>query len=604
MPFNPTTEDLWLEIKAAMDETDQHVEHSAAIVRNLTGRWYRQDSAGDTEQPENFGFSFMSNMLPTLGVNNPKVKVNAARVVGHQIIAQAMTDGLNAWVKDIGFLERIEPVLVDFMVSRGVLLHRLDEDSRFSRGSVTPSAKRISPRRFFQDSQADTADEDEFRGHWSMIDVEDLLADEQVLPDVKEKLVAQSEDPQEVGGQDGAPFDKASASGLGRKRVKLYSVWLRELNQIRVLCELSETMEVYPARPYYGPPTGPYELFDAYPVPDQPWPLSPLVAVQDQALDLNIHARSMGRAAARRRTIGLVEAANPDMLDTLTNAEDGAIVPVKGITGNHVVIEIGGVTQEQYAYVEVARERLDRISGLTATVQGAVGAADTATEAKIANDALSGRVGYLKKRVTRACNGSLMKAGWYLFHTEGIVIPVNRRDMYTGEQIEGLFFGGPLPSDMGATWDDFDLEIEFNTLQKEATARDDMLAFYSIFQGVAQAAPMMPWVRWMNVLRDIEAVFNLVGKSDEWMIPELFGAFSMPEQFPPSAVMGQPGTPPRGGAPLANQPRAGLMQQPNPGFEPMGRGQPGSGAGQINSAGQTGGPRPGGGGGGGMSFAA
>jgi hypothetical protein len=506
-------------------------------------------------------------------------------VIGHQIVAQAMTDGMESWIDDVDFTGITNPVHIDFLWSRGVTLHYLEEDRRFSRGTVTPAIKRIDPRRFFQDSLADDADSDTFRGHWYWADLDDLLMDQDLLEEARDGISPGGDDTG-TDETDQAAFSKKSGSQLGRKRVKCYSVWIRERNTIRVLCESSQTIELYPERPYYGPPTGPYQLYDAYPVPGQPWPLTPMVAVEDQVRDLNIHALAMGRAAARRKSIGLVEANNPDLGDKLTDAEDGEIVPVKGITGNHVIIELGGATQEQYSYTEYLRNRLDRISGLTATIQGNVGQADTATEAKIADDALSNRVRYLKHQVVKATESSLRKIGWYLFHTEGIVIPVNRRDPYSGEMVEGLFFGGPSPTDSGAMWDDFHLQI---TIQDEnrLAQQTQTMGFYQVFFQIAQAAPMMPWVRWMNVLRDVSHAWGMEDKADEWMIPEYFGAFSQPQQFPPSAVLGR--------APIG--PQRGMEFRPNLGWPSQISGiSENSGVSQtsnsINQQGQVTGPRP------------
>lgn len=583
--FDPTTEDLWLEVQAATKETDEHLEVCGDIVRRMCGRWYRRDAQGQEPMPENFGYAFMSNMLPQLASDEPQVEIEAARVIGHKTVAQAMKDGLNAWISDERFAERHAAVHVDFLISRGVTLHYLDEDARFSRGVVTPRVKRIAPQQFFADSLADGPETDEFRGHWYWVDIDDLTADPDIKADVLEKIVPSGGGGEDDGGE-ASHYEKPSGGELGRQRLKCYSVWIRATNTIRVLCETSMITEIKEPVAWYGPPNGPYQLYDAYPVPGQHWPLSPMVAVEDQNQDLNIHARAMGRAAARRKSIGLVEASNPDLGAKLTNADDGEILPVKGITGQHVVIELGGVTQEAYTYTEYARNRLDRISGLTATIQGNVGAADTATEAKIADDALSNRVGYLKKKVRTGSEDSLWRMGWYLFHTEGIVIPVNRRDPYSGEEVEGLFFGGPSPDDREAQWDDFTIKVKMNTMQRELNAQENLLGFYQAFIGVAQAAPAMPWVRWMNVLRDLAAAYRVPEKADEWMIPELFGAFGQPPLAPPSMVMGGRQTPQQGGQ---QQPGAVPTQGP-PGSE--GFADPNSSPNNFTQAGNVGGPRP------------
>lgn len=582
MAFDPTTEELWLEIRAAMQLTAKHVDPAMDILRRLTGRFYTQDNASLEADPENFGYAFVSNMLPQLGIDNPVVKVKASRVVGHQTVAQAVRDGLQAWLGDVDYQDLIAPVLVDFLVARGVLLHYLEEDGRFSRGVVTPAVRRVAPERFFIDALADDPGTDAFRGHWYWADIEDLLSDEELLPEAREALVPQDEGEASITGAKPA-FPKASAGELARKRVRVFSVWVRDTGELRVLVEASKIVELYDRRPYYGPPDGPYELFDCYPVPGQAWPLSPLAAVEDQSIDLNIHARAMGRAAARRKSMVLVEANNPDLGDKLANAEDGAIMPVKGITGNHVEIEIGGVTQEQYTYTEYVRDRLDRISGLTATVQGSVGDADTATEAQIAQNALTNRIGYIRHRGRKAQTGSIDRVGWYLFHTEGIVIPVNRRDPYSGQLFEGLFFGGPFPTDLGATWDDFALEITVHGPAQEAEDRAKTVEFFQLFMEFIAVAPSMPWLRTMSILRDLAAPYGMENKVDEWVIPELFGAFGQPPQLPPSLAMGTQATPPQRGG-FALRPRGG-----RPGM--LGRPDPSSGP-QGSATGQAIGPRP------------
>jgi len=588
MAFNPTTGDLWKEVKAAIEETEEHSEGANDIMRRITGRWYRKDLGEMEPEPENFGYAFMSNMLPTFSAGNPGVQVEAKRVIGHKIVAQAMEDGITSVVEDLDWATVHEPVYVDYMACRGVTLHYLDEEQRFSRGNVKPVVARINYRNFFMDSLAEDTVNDEFRGHWYWVDLDDLQNDPDVKPETLEMLTP-GEDASISSQTRKSPYNRKSGSELGRQRVKCYSVWIRNRNTIRVLVESSEVAELYKERPYYGPKCGPYELYDAYPVPGQAWPLPPLVAVEDQARDLNIHARAMGRAAARRKVIGLVEANNPHLGNKLADAEDGEIVPVKGITGNFLQVELGAATEKTFQFVEYIRNRLDRISGLTATIQGSVGQADTATEAKIADDALGARVTFLKKRILRSTSSSLWKIGWYCFHTEGFVIPVNRRDPYSGELLEGLFFGGPTPTDGGATWDDFGMSIRVNTMQMEMTAKDNILTFYQIWKEVMMLAPQIPYARWMNVLRDIEIALKVPGKSDEWSIPELFGAFSQPPMSPPSLVLGKQPPPQRGAPSRLGFPGQRSQQQPGQVGREAG---PGSPSNQFTVNGQVAGPRP------------
>lgn len=598
--FDPTTEDLWKEVQAAIAETEQQTKPVGDLVRRYTGRWYRKDQGDTDPDPENFGFAFLSNILPQLAIDNPQATVKSSRVVGHEVVSQAMTDGTNTYIDESTWTQRHLPVLADFCFTRGVTLHFLDEDSRFSRGYVTPAVKRVPPERFFQDALAEDSEEDEFRGHWFYADLEDLQNDERALPDAVAQLTPQDTNENtsaaSSGDDDGRgakrAYRKPSAGELGRRRVKVFSVWMRRKNTIRVLAEGSKAVELYEETPYYGEPGGPYVTYDAYPVPSQPWPLSPLIAVEDQSIDLNIHARAMGRAAARRKSIGLVEAANPDLGDKVTGAEDGEIVPVKGITGNFVQIELGGATPQQYQITEYLRDRLDRVSGMTATVQGSVGEADTATEAQIADNALANRIRFLRNRVIDATERSLEKVAWYLYHTEGIVIPVNRRDPYSGEQMEGVFFGGPWPTDAGASWDDFSIKVIPFSMQRESEAamQGRILGFYEIFVRVLELAGTFgPAVRVMNILRDIGEAFQMTDKADEWVVPEFLGAYGQPPMYPPSRLLETPGPPGRTPA-LPYGSTVGRHRRPQPGG-------PGAGSVLNNGNGRGGGPGMNGGGG-------
>ena len=173
--FNPTTKNLWTEIGKAVELTSTRTTHSMDLVRRMTSRWYDSSVQSDKpSDPENFTYSYVSNMLPTLGFQNPEVKCTAARIIGHQTIAQAMTDGINATVEDIHYGEVAERVHMDYMFSRGIMLHRIEEEKRSGRGAITPAVRRISPTRFFIDALASSPEEADFMGHWYYMDLDDL----------------------------------------------------------------------------------------------------------------------------------------------------------------------------------------------------------------------------------------------------------------------------------------------------------------------------------------------------------------------------------------------------------------------------------------------
>lgn len=575
--FNPPTMHLWQEIEAAQTVTARRLKHVPDIIRRLCGGHYDESQDTDAElDPENHHYSFVANMLPDLAENDPEVKVSSSRVVGHRMVSAAMQDGEQSWIGDADYLETLETIKIDYLTGRGILLHNLQEETRFNRGIVRPRATRVSPRQFFVDALATSYGEAEFMGHWYFADLDDLMADPNITPEARERLAA-SNDGQALDTQ---AFLKPSGSELGRKRVKLYSVWIRSTGKIRVLVNYAATFEVYPELDFYGPPNGPYQVFDSYILPDEVWPLAPMIAVDPQVVDLNVHARAMGRSAARRKSVGIVEASNPDLADVLVKSSDGDIVVANGITGGYVQAEVGGVTAEQVHVVEYLRERLDRISGLTATAQGVVGKAKFATEVADASASLGKRSKYIRTRFMQGVVGSLWKIGWYLFNTEGIVIPVSRRDEF-GRVSEGLFFGGPFPTDQGATWDDFDITIKLNTMQQSAEYKMAVLEFWNVFKDVTATALAIPGVQALTILEDIAKALGIGDIAEAWINPALFGQAPAPGMGAPSQVLGPRPVPARGGAagPLGAR---GGYRGPDQAFRDD----------QANPGGMSGAPRP------------
>lgn len=549
MSFKPTTQDLWREIEESEKVRDEHLTAVNMTIKEYVGRWYRgggqspSSVEADDYSPEPFTYSFISNIMPGLFYSNPHFQVKARRVIGHQLVRQAMQSGLRGWVEDINYEKECERAILDMLFFQGVLLHYIEDDTRWANGAVRPQIKRLPFQNVFGDPLATCVGDAEYIGHRYYADLDELMADPAADPAAVEKLKASysSED------QKAEPFKKPDRQALKRNQVCLHSVWMRRTNTIRVLAKGSTVVEVYPEREWYGPACGPYEIFQAYPVPGQFYPLSPLIAVRDQVIDMNVHARSASRSAAGRKTIFIVDGSISNLPENIKDAEDREVIPVPGFNSSQCQqIDLGGVSREQYEYLGFLRQRLDRHSGLTETARGNASASDTATEATIANDALSNRTEWLKKRVRQGVTASFKKAGWFLFHTTGIIIPVVIRDPMTGMEQEGLFFGGPIPGQDTGKWDDYAIEIEPLSIQRvgeQATQRraTDTANF---IMTVAPMIPQLPYLRWQEILRMFGEAMNQPNIEDfiHW---ELLGMMSSPLMQPTSGLMPGQQTPPR-----------------------------------------------------------
>lgn len=553
--FNPSAKDLMEEIRESERVRDDHLRGVNRIIREYAGRWYREsrdwwkltEGADDDDvNPEPFAYSFVSNMLPSLIAANPAAIVSARRIIGHQMVKDAIQSGLKGWINDVNFKIELERVVEDFLFFRGILLHHIEDDTRWSAGAVRPNVRRIDYRMAGGDSLASSVHEAEFLFHKFYVSLDELMGDPDALPEAVQQLSAYTGGDQDTQTPSSPPYRKGEESTLRRNRVCLYSVWLRRANVIRIIAKEKEALEVYAEREYYGPESGPYQMFDAYPVPGQFYPLSPLVAVQDQVLDLQVHARSTSRAAAGRKSVVLVDGAVANLAEDIKHAGDREVIAVNGFNGSQVqTVELGGVSPHQYEYLKFLRDRLDRHAGMTETMRGNVGGADSATEAHIANEALSARTEYLKGKVLEATAQSLKKIGWFMFHTTGIIIPVNQRDPTTGMETEGLFFGGPVPGMDTGAWEDYSIKIEPYSMQRvsEQTLQRRAMDWATFIMQVSPQMPMIPWVRWMELIRSVGQSMNQED-ADKLLIPEMLGMMTQQYLTPYSSVVGDTGRQP------------------------------------------------------------
>lgn len=565
MTFNPNVDQMVTEIIEGEKRRDLHCDAVNSIVKRYASRHYAGDGAGVQRQPENIGYAFIVNMLPQLAWDNPAAHVTGSRVPRARIIAQAIEDALDSWLEREQFNETVaQAIAYDFLFFSGFCLTYLDSDERWQKGAVMPKCKRIDFRDFVMDPLAPSFAEAKWMGHSFEVDLDELVDDPEAIPEEVAKLrpvpgMRSDENAKKYG------FEKGDASDA-RKTVTLYSIWIRETNTIRTIsCE--QPAEVYPPITFYGPPEGPYTECMAHRVPNMPWPLSPLVAIEEQVRDLNLHATVLSRAARRRKKFAIVEANNRDLADKVKTVAEGDIITAKNIRDSMLEVEVGGPSGEMIQQIALLRDRVDRHLGLTETQRGSGGAFDTATEASIAAQASTNRIEFYKRQFRVFTRDVLKKIGWYLFNTEGIIIPIAQQDSYTGEVMQALFFGGPDPLDMGAQWDDFDLTIDVYSQERvdSRTLQMNMLQFIQALETIASLMPAMPWVKWINVLNALAEVYN-IADAEQFIYPEIFGAQAAPPATPVAQILGRHPTAPQRGLPGRD-----ITARRQPGRNPLGQ---------------------------------
>lgn len=566
-----TPQNLRLEVEAAIKLRQKHTDIMDELVGRYAGENYRSDWSPDDPSIENHEYEFLVNIIPAVMSNNPSVSIKSRRPVVQRELVKAMNHGTNRWIKDIDLKGTLEPVLYDASFKFGVVTVTMEPLPGHENKEVPPmrpALRRISPKRFFMDPQAEGPDQARFMGHVFVRDREDLI--EAKNPDGSAKY-----DKKAIESLAGPSADNDIASGSGfiedfdmridRDQVIAAEVYIPEKGMIYTIgfsstkdSEKREGKFLRKPRRFFGHPRGPYILFGFYVVPDQVYPMSPLGVTAASVSELNAHAEQVRRQASVSRTLVLTNATNVSLTDAIKNFEDGSIAAIPNFDRNGFAeINLGGAHPAQIDYVRELRERLDRTSGVTDIQRGQVSGKGTATEASLAAAASSGRVSFMQEKVRGSVVKVIENAVWLMFESNSIIFPIteekaekmvfngigidNAFEIEGADEQDSIFFGGPQPGQEDYSFFDLELEIEPYSMEQvdEAVLQKRMEQATAM---VASFAPMMlqyPFINWPELLDDRFQTLNIPdGRKyiNFEMLSQMLGV-----KFGPGAVQGIPG---------------------------------------------------------------
>lgn len=597
-------DNIWMEIKASEDLRKRHLSLAMRLVKSYVGNYFRTDMR-TKPVPENLFFTYVATMLPNLVFDNPAVTVGAKRMITHEALARFMEMGMNGWIKEVRLRDELEAACVDMLFSFGVLKTGIEPRSDFNTGikagvqerftmdALMPYLVRVSPSNFVIDSQCAHWQTARLLGHQFQRDYKDLLGDDRYDQQVVRGMTPDDE-PFPGRSQEERVTPK-SRTDVHRDRCTLYELYFPEYQQIATLALYGaggseKSAWVRPPTAYHGPGEGPFTCFGVYIVPDQVYPLPPIAAFAEQALELNAHAGAAAKEAASHKKIVLADSAQTELLNVIQRAENGSVWGVKGLNAQSVAqVELGGALKDRLTYLQMLLMRCDRLSGQSDAQRGRA-AGVTATEASLVDANSDARTEFIHLKFRQACKDALSKVGWYLFHDPGVVMPVSMRDPTTGQPFEGLFLGGIQPGQEDMNWPDLFLDIEPYSMRRVDPAVEQQRAQMMIAL-VAEIAPMimqLPFVNWSNLLDMIGEANNLPDFAQQIFNPN--GIQLLQQQ---GNVIGPPGAMQMAG-PGAMQ---ALAPGVNPGFQAAAAGAPVGGAPSF-MAGWPAGNRAGGGGGG------
>ena len=568
--LNTNPSNLMAEIDAAIAFRDQHLEGYEEKVARYHGPFYnRRGDYTDEYSPENTYYEYISLMVPRLVYDNPRVQVQTRRPGAQRDVAIAMRHGLNRWARDFGLRTVLTEVATDMLLGFGVCLVRPDhldkhgmapgtDAPRQERDTRWPTCERIAPRRFFMDPQTERWDDCRFYGHMWRIDKEDLV--DLALNQASEGWNIEAIEQLTYGGNPNAKYGYGYKGGPSREEVYCYEIFVPEAklddapseksgfhgaiytigcNQpLGAMDDDARATFVRKPRAFYGPRTGPYILFGAYKVPDNPYPLSPLTAVEAQVRELNDQVLAASSSMMKHKRI--VGVNDPRTAQLVKNVEHDYVAVVPFEDGKALVQEfvMGGQTDQQANWIATCRNRADRVLGMDEALRGAVSGAGTATEHSIASEAANTRIAFIKQNFINSTVKLLNGVAFYLYHDDDIVFPIGLDAMRElgVEESELLMFQGGGHEGSDYSFEDLELEIEPYSMERasEGLAQKRALEMHAMILNslqLMQAFPDYPWKDHFNKIGNAMNAPDMAELVDQDLLNRLSQDLSMQRQM-------------------------------------------------------------------------
>ena len=527
------------EIDSAEKFRDDHLLEWRSLVERFHGPAYRITS--QPEDPENFVHEYVALLLPRIVHDNPKIRCKSARPITQAVAAGVMQVALNRWCKMTKVRTTLERIATDMLLGFGVGMIVNEPRKGYRAGDdaepYLPRLYRLSPDRFFIDPAATSAEDARYMGHCWVVDKDDLIKqskeedgwDEEMIRDLTSNTGVD-----DLRAKDGMPRDVPD-----RSEIVVYEVWVPEVREedaemidektginmfngtIYTMLKHQSTSKaknkvgfVREPRSYVGPRSGPYQVFGIYTVPDDPYPLSPIVALIPQMNDVNSHLRSMKYSASAYKRLIAVDSRNPKLAQDIRDRDDLYVVLSDGIDASQVVpIEIGGITPQMVQYAGMAQDRLDRVSGINDAMRGNVAGQATATEVSVAESSSGLRISHIKRQFQESVNEVIKTVAWFMFHDSKISFPLGADGIpLLGASPEPVFSQSALVG----IFDDLDFDIEAMSMERvsEQMVQRRALEMMQVIGNLSQAVVQAPHVKWKEVMSLVGDAMNIPNLQD------------------------------------------------------------------------------------------
>ncbi len=576
------------EITEAIRFRERHMSGISLINQRMMSVRYRDDYSGP-KGAENLIFAYVSFMLPELCYALPATRQETDRPVAYKTIAQFLETAQNSWIRRSNFAEVHLQITIDELQGFGVGMVGLEPIQQpesmndFEGGALVPYFCHVPNTQFFMDGKCGHWRESRFVGHEYFRDldwIQDNAKAKGFDPKVADRVQA-SADSYSLSSAASSLNSLAPAPTPYRKLVRLVDLWLKETNELFTIVMSNgreATSQILRQEKYYGPPTGPYQVFGSYLVPGDPYPISRLQADFESFEEYNAHIRVISESAKTYKQGVLVDAVEKQVRAAIISADNNAVTAVPGLDPRKIFqYQLGGPHPEQIAYANTCRQRFDRSMGQSDSTRGnPVG--ETATAAQIAQSNVDGSVAWVKRMNYKSTESILEKVKWYMFHEPSIVFNTYRQDPITSKVEEGLYVGGVQPGQ-----EDVDPSNFQTVIVDESMGLTDNQVVQARAIQLIELSPQLLQLKMQAQGLNVDYMTDMLGEAmniknlsrvlfNQPVIAQMLQQRAMMAQQAAQQQPGMPGAQPGG---MPGGPSAGNPGMFNPGLgQPIGQGPP------------------------------
>ena len=516
------TDDVWGEIRRAEDWRKKGLARMEELIRDIHGPAYEERQTA-RYRPENVGFEYLSLMLPQIAYSRPDVVLGTTNMEAEND-SIALEGAVNRWAAEAKLVRLTERVGVDFLLNWGGTVTEpvARPGSTKDRPRYWPQVYHLSQKEWGWDPKAKSWEDRLYSFHAVITDHDKLIErarrDRELPPDQREGWNLEAiERMQHGAGVSEIRHGDGDGSTSGVRREVVYYVFhavdakVDEANTEEdgfsgAVCTLAygsdgeEPMKIRDDFDWYGPVSGPHQLFGMYTIPLKSRPLTALTATYQQQEEYNMVSRANDESGRKYKRV--IASEDEDFVRLLKEASHDFAYHVPGLTEKQwAQMEIAGLTDQMLTQEMRLRDQVDRNLGITDAQRGNLSGDATATENAIANAASNSRQGYVIKKFREAWESNLEKVLWY-FHNDDrmyqVLGPETKRRLGVPPQAQVAIQGGGWKT----RFEDLELTISINSMgrrtreQKQAEA----MQFLQGLSMIGQLAMTNPAVDFQDLL--------------------------------------------------------------------------------------------------------